>query len=136
MDSISSLWTDVENNGMIRLADGASETEGRVEVFYNGRWGTVCDDSFGEPDVQVVCRQLGYNAFGVTLEVPPGSGAIWMDDLECSGDEKSLSLCQFAGWGIENCSHEEDVGVRCFSEEKGMFFLIVSEYINYHLQQK
>ena len=44
----------------MRLRDGTNQSEGRLEVFYNGTWGTVCDDSFGIHAVQVACRQLGY----------------------------------------------------------------------------
>ncbi|XP_035657358.1 deleted in malignant brain tumors 1 protein-like [Branchiostoma floridae] len=100
----------------IRLVGGSSSSEGRVEVYHDGQWGTVCDDAFGMDDAHVVCRQLGYgSAFEVRTRAAfgEGSGEIWLDNVACEGSETSIEHCSHRGWGIENCGHSEDVGVVC-----------------------
>ena len=51
----------------IRLVGGTSTLEGRVELCFNAMWGTVCDDLFGAPEAQVICRQLGFSDNGTMM---------------------------------------------------------------------
>ena len=51
---------------VIRLT-GADGRRGRLEVFFNNKWGTVCDDNFGQREGQVICKQLGFPNAGVDL---------------------------------------------------------------------
>ena len=89
---------------------------GRVEVYYNGQWGTVCDDNWDINDANVVCRQLGFSratSAPSSAKYGQGSDPIWMDDVSCSGEEASLVHCSHGGWGVDNCEHNEDASVEC-----------------------
>lgn len=100
----------------LRLADGPHRCAGRVEVFYENRWGTVCDDHWDLQDAAVVCQELGCGAAQSapgTGRFGMGSGPIWLDDVNCTGTEVALSSCRTKGWGKNNCHHGEDAGVVC-----------------------
>ena len=94
--------------------------EGRVEIFYNNEWGTVCDDVWDLKDATVVCRQLGHPvAIRRTQHASfgEGSGQIWLDNVACAGNESKLSECFKNDWGQNDCSHSEDAGVVCGGEQ-------------------
>ena len=57
------IWNSNPFSGMIRLQGGSYSNQGRVEVYCNGRWGTICDDGFGSTDARTICKQLGYNNY-------------------------------------------------------------------------
>lgn len=100
----------------VRLVDGATQYEGRLEVYVNGEWGTVCDDNFSIVDARVACRQLGYlppTSYSTNDRAiaPAGTGSIVMDDLNCAGTESTLQSCQQSS--THNCAHSEDVAIRC-----------------------
>ena len=101
----------------VRLVDGSSYNEGRVEVSYNGEWGTVCDEGWDDTDAGVVCRQLGFGSSGTAYNYAyfgQGSGPIWLDSVTCTGNEETITSCGHFGLNItRSCSHTEDAGVRC-----------------------
>uniref|UniRef100_A0A8U7N6E2 Uncharacterized protein n=1 Tax=Corvus moneduloides TaxID=1196302 RepID=A0A8U7N6E2_CORMO len=106
-------------DGSIRLVSGPDTCQGRVEIFYRGNWGTVCDDDWGLSDASVVCRQLGCGtALAATVlgSFGYGSGPVLLDNVGCGGGEARLADCFHLGWGQHNCGHHEDAGVICRGE--------------------
>ncbi len=104
--------------GAVRLLGGLNNREGRVEICYNNVWGTICDDAWSHADAQVVCRQLGLATIGalaITSGFEVGSGRIWLDQVQCRGNETLLISCPARPIGTQNCmgDHNEDAGVRC-----------------------
>ncbi|XP_028852758.1 lysyl oxidase homolog 2b isoform X3 [Denticeps clupeoides] len=117
----------------LRLAgEKRKHNEGRVEVFYDGEWGTVCDDDFTIHAAQVVCKELGYMeaiSWSPSAKYGKGDGRIWFDNVQCTGKEKSLALCTSNGIGVSDCKHSEDVGVVC-SDKRIPGFKFVSALTN------
>ncbi|XP_073093187.1 neurotrypsin isoform X5 [Manis javanica] len=100
----------------IRLMDGENKKEGRVEVFINGQWGTICDDGWSDKDAAVICRQLGYKGPARARTMAyfgEGKGPIHVDNVKCTGNERSLADCIKKDIGRHNCRHSEDAGVIC-----------------------
>eukprot|EP00057_Strongylocentrotus_purpuratus_P012219 XP_011666693.1 PREDICTED: deleted in malignant brain tumors 1 protein-like [Strongylocentrotus purpuratus] len=102
---------------LVRLVDGASASEGRVEVNYQGSWGTICDNSWDINDATVICRMLGYpGVSSASVSFGEGTGDIILDNVECDGSETHIAHCSHSGYEINSCGHSEDVGVICSGE--------------------
>ena len=100
----------------LRLAGGNTRQEGRLEILINGEWGTICDDDWDLEDAQVACRQLGFpDAMEATGRAYFGSGTgpIYLDEVECIGNETDLTSCGHNGIGVHDCNHGEDAGIVC-----------------------
>ncbi|XP_063951094.1 soluble scavenger receptor cysteine-rich domain-containing protein SSC5D-like isoform X2 [Lytechinus pictus] len=117
-----------EGNQTLRLVDGETDNEGRLELFLNNEWGTVCDDEFDIDDGEVACRQLGYpgvhSVYG-EASFGRGYGSIWLDDMQCSGTELTLTDCLRGISDHHDCLHTEDVGVRCLARSGDMSVRLV-----------
>ena len=123
------LLLSCHNYFIVRLVNGLTKYEGRVEVYHNGEWGTVCDDKWDLNDAQVVCKELGFDnpvyarhrAF-----YGQGRGSVWLSDLQCVGTEWTIGNCSHSKQGEFYCDHYKDAGVKCFS---GNIFRIVTSFL-------
>lgn len=129
--------------GAARLIGGGSNKSGRLEIYLNGQWGTVCDTHLTDRDASVICRQLGlgydpsyllrlyccecmvqllitcllvYSEIGTALQhsyFGPGSGLFHYERLGCRGNENSLLECRGRKFVSGDCNHGNEAGVVC-----------------------
>uniref|UniRef100_A0A3B1IDN3 SRCR domain-containing protein n=1 Tax=Astyanax mexicanus TaxID=7994 RepID=A0A3B1IDN3_ASTMX len=100
----------------IRLVNGTGDCNGKVEIYQDGQWGTVCDDGWDINDAEVVCRQMGCGravSIHSSAHFGQGTGPILLDNVHCVGSERSITECRHNGFGRTNCHHGEDAGVTC-----------------------
>ena len=116
---------DTVAEGSVRLVEGTTPLEGRVEIFLLGQWGTVCDYNWDFADATVVCRQLGYPR---AVEAPryaafgAGSGPSWYYSLYCTGTERNLTECSKSNSNFGSaCFHSRDAGAVCSSQSHALF---------------
>ena len=109
----------------VRLTSGPNAHTGRVEVYTNSsggvnnaQWGTICDDSWDIQDARVICQELGYPdavAAPTAAHYGEGTGPIWLDNVQCLGNESNIFECTHNGIGERNCEHDQDASVECLS---------------------
>ena len=103
----------------IRLQDGPAARAGRVELLYDGFWGTLCENKWDLRIGDVICRQLGYPA---ALAVPccqtfgRGIGPRLLDGIRCVGNETSVADCAHGPWRVRSCAYNPDASVVCRAE--------------------
>ena len=101
----------------VRLVNGRTRNQGQVELYLNGTWGVICDDYWGIEEANVICRMLGYSEGAWSTQCCGWYGSIrsriWLDDVHCVGDEKSIAECRHGGWGKHDCRYTDSVGVFC-----------------------
>ncbi|XP_019855766.1 PREDICTED: neurotrypsin-like isoform X1 [Amphimedon queenslandica] len=109
------IWNN-PYSGQIRLQGSTYSSYGRLEVYCNGQWGTVCDDTFGFTDARVACRQLGYSDYNSYSGNLAGSSSqpIWLDRVYCSSSDSCLAYCESCPSSeYHDCTHSEDVALGC-----------------------
>ena len=123
-----SIILKVTSEGTRRLAlyvpDANQQLEGRVEVFYSGKWWSVCDDLWTDTNTNVICRELDmghgvefYKNYDTLYSgVLPARDVIF-DDIQCLPGDTSLFQCQRLPAWSHSCSRTETVGVRCSGPE-------------------
>lgn len=105
----------------IRLTGGKNNSQGRVELNYDGTWGSICDYQFDTEEARVICQQMGFidgHAFKNSY-FGNGTGPVYITDLACTGNETTLLSCPNAGWNTsyELCAgHSHDAAVSCYGE--------------------
>ncbi|XP_063969960.1 uncharacterized protein LOC129282496 [Lytechinus pictus] len=102
----------------IRLYGGSGSYEGRVEVRVDGRWGTVCNDTWDTQDASVLCRELD-NRTAIRHDVMYGEGVgpIFYSNVMCTGGEQRLQDCSKTDSSVDVCQHSQDAGVQCSAKE-------------------
>ncbi|XP_013413095.1 scavenger receptor cysteine-rich domain superfamily protein-like [Lingula anatina] len=119
-----------DGDGDLRLINTSNAYEGRLEIYYSGRWGRVCDYGWDLTSADVACKQLGFTGAHTRIlgTSPRGTGHYWISDLNCQGSESTLGDCSHDGVGIISsyCSESssDDAGVLCKGPNDGEVRLI------------
>uniref|UniRef100_A0A672PHA9 Soluble scavenger receptor cysteine-rich domain-containing protein SSC5D n=1 Tax=Sinocyclocheilus grahami TaxID=75366 RepID=A0A672PHA9_SINGR len=100
----------------VKLVDGSSECDGRVQIRYNEQWGAVCHSGWDLADATVLCQELYCGDIAEPKAYVQPSGQIWMDQLACTGKELTVRDCPFTGWGVSSCLDGLHAGVFCQSK--------------------
>lgn len=100
----------------LRLVNG-SGCAGRLEVFYNGTWGSICSNRMSQLTAVTVCKHLNCGDGGEIerdFKYGRGSGPTWLDHIECTEQHSSLWQCQSDPWDPQSCDNRaEETHISC-----------------------
>ena len=110
----------------IQLVGSPNEDEGRIQIYFESKWWTICDNSWDLSDAFVACRQLGYESAEATYrgwehkwKGPTSDDVqVLMSGVYCKGNESTVLECAHTEFGEHQCTHDDDVGVKCSHEKK------------------
>ena len=107
----------------------------RLETYFAGKWGTVCDRGFDPNNVGILCKAFGFSEgqgrflkhfSGMGSKVTgyssdsTGAGTVWLSGVQCLGGEGDIGDCKHAPWGVAHrCTHLNDVGMCCYGTDNG-----------------
>ncbi|XP_077148127.1 T-cell differentiation antigen CD6-like isoform X2 [Ranitomeya variabilis] len=99
---------------VLRLSGTRDPCAGRVEIFKDGFWGSVCHDGWDAMDAEITCKQMkcgsALSALGAS-HFGSGHPQIHLNEVNCTGSENSLWECPANG--TRECSTKEHAGVVC-----------------------
>ncbi|XP_058792901.1 protein bark beetle isoform X2 [Phymastichus coffea] len=112
---------------LVRLVDGPSPLEGRLQILHKGEWRSVCTNSrnWTRADLETACRELGYQGgrwWGWMDRQWPARPRLLYEQPQCRGTESSLQSCgrwphRMLGAGV--CDYHPDLGISCSPHHDG-----------------
>ena len=90
-----------------------------MELYYDGAWGTVCDNNWDIREGHVTCRMLGYSrALQATCCSKYGraNGPVLLPNVQCTGSEHSLFNCSHSRLYSARCTGDQRAGVACTND--------------------
>ncbi|XP_045490332.1 lysyl oxidase homolog 2B [Pieris rapae] len=88
----------------LRLVGGRNSFEGRVEIYYNNVWGSICPDGWTLYEASAICHHLALGYAEQALQTDYfGSSRIILSGVQCEGNETNLFSCKHRQFGNVMC---------------------------------
>jgi len=101
----------------VKLVNGVSECDGRVQIRHREQWGAVCYTGWDLQDATVLCQELDCGEIAEPKAyVGPSVEKTLMNNVICTGNERSVRDCPFTEWDVGSCLDTLHAGVFCQSK--------------------